>query len=187
MRDKIRGSLFGGAVGDALGYPVEFLRSSEIFRRYGEKGIGDYQPQSGQALISDDTQMSLFTACGILYGDTRLRMRGMGAPMSTYIYEAYLDWLSTQRGVKPEEKVSWLCNVPALYSLRAPGNACLSALSSGQMGTIKKPINNSKGCGGIMRVAPVALYFQNTGTQDKIGYVDKQTEARRAPASHHRR
>ena len=173
MRDKIRGSLFGGAVGDALGYPVEFLRSSEIFRRYGEKGIGDYQPQSGQALISDDTQMSLFTACGILYGDTRLRMRGMGAPMSTYIYEAYLDWLSTQRGVKPEEKVSWLCNVPALYSLRAPGNASLSALSSGQMGTIKKPINNSKGCGGIMRVAPVALYFQNTGTQDKIGYVDK--------------
>lgn len=42
MRDKIRGSLFGGAVGDALGYPVEFLRSSEIFRRYGEKGICDY-------------------------------------------------------------------------------------------------------------------------------------------------
>lgn len=86
MRDKIRGSLFGGAVGDALGYPVEFLRSSEIFRRYGEKGICDYQLQGGQALISDDTQMSLFTACGILYGDTRARMRGMGAPMAAYIY-----------------------------------------------------------------------------------------------------
>ncbi len=173
MRDKIRGSLFGGAIGDALGYPVEFLRSKEIFSRYGEKGICAYRLQDGQALISDDTQMSLFTACGILYGDTRLRMRGMGAPMSTYIYEAYLDWLSTQRGVKPEEKVSWLCNVPALYSLRAPGNTCLEALGSGQMGTIKKPVINSKGCGGIMRVAPVALYFKNTETKDRISYVDK--------------
>ena len=44
----------------------------------------------------------------------------MGAPLSTYIYEAYLDWFSTQRGVGPEEKVSWLCNVPALYSRRMP-------------------------------------------------------------------
>ena len=81
MKDKIRGSLFGGAIGDALGYPVEFMRSSEIFKRYGENGICDYQREEGQALISDDTQMSLFTACGILYGDTRTRMRGIGAPI----------------------------------------------------------------------------------------------------------
>lgn len=173
MRDKVRGSLFGGAVGDALGYPVEFLRSREIFKRYGEKGICEYRLENGQALISDDTQMSLFTACGLLYGDTRLRMRGMGAPMATYIYEAYLDWLSTQRGVRPEEKISWLCNVPALYSLRAPGNTCLAALGSGQMGTIEKPINNRKGCGGVMRVAPVALFCKNTGEKDRIKAIDK--------------
>ena len=173
MRDKIRGSLFGGAIGDALGYPVEFLRSKEIFRRYGEKGICDYQPQGGQALISDDTQMSLFTACGLLYGDTRYRMRGMGAPMETYIYAACLDWLSTQRGGEPEEKVSWLCNVPALYSLRAPGNTCLAALGSGQMGTMEKPFNNRKGCGGVMRVAPVALFCKNTGEKDRIKAIDK--------------
>ena len=173
MKDKIRGSLFGGAIGDALGYPVEFMRSSEIFKRCGENGICDYQREEGQALISDDTQMSLFTACGILYGDTRTRMRGIGAPPAAYIYEAYRDWLSTQRGVKPEEKVSWLCNVPALYSRRAPGNTCLAELGSGRMGTIKKPINNRKGCGGIMRVAPVALYYKNTEKRDKIKAVDR--------------
>lgn len=38
--DKIRGSLVGGAVGDALGYPVEFIHSYEdIQKRYGENGI----------------------------------------------------------------------------------------------------------------------------------------------------
>ena len=173
MRDKVRGSLFGGAVGDALGYPVEFLRSREIFKRYGEKGICEYRLENGQALISDDTQMSLFTACGLLYGDTRYRMRGMGAPMETYIYADCLDWLSTQRGGEPEEKVSWLCNVPALYSLRAPGNTCLAALGSGQMGTMEKPFNNRKGCGGVMRVAPVALFCKNTGEKDRIKAIDK--------------
>ena len=52
MKDKIRGSLFGGAIGDALGYPVEFMRSSEIFKRYGENGICDYQREEGQSLIA---------------------------------------------------------------------------------------------------------------------------------------
>lgn len=52
MRDKIRGSLFGGAVGDALGYPVEFLRCREIFKRYGENGICEYRLEGGRALIA---------------------------------------------------------------------------------------------------------------------------------------
>ena len=62
--DKIRGSLFGGAVGDALGYAVEFCREKEIFAYYGSGGIRDYElaPSTGKALISDDTQMALFTA-----------------------------------------------------------------------------------------------------------------------------
>ncbi|MBQ0128396.1 MAG: ADP-ribosylglycohydrolase family protein, partial [bacterium] len=39
-KDKIRGSLIGGAVGDALGYPVEFISSySGIKKRYGDNGI----------------------------------------------------------------------------------------------------------------------------------------------------
>ena len=37
--DAIRGSLIGGAAGDALGYAVEFVREDYIFTKYGKKGI----------------------------------------------------------------------------------------------------------------------------------------------------
>ena len=37
--DKIRGALIGGAIGDALGYPVEFLTLDMITGKYGELGI----------------------------------------------------------------------------------------------------------------------------------------------------
>lgn len=39
LRDRIRGSLIGGAIGDALGYPVEFMSRKDILRKYGDKGI----------------------------------------------------------------------------------------------------------------------------------------------------
>ena len=62
--DRIRGCLFGGACGDALGYPVEFKQYEEILEQYGASGITSYSldPATGLALFSDDTQMSLFTA-----------------------------------------------------------------------------------------------------------------------------
>lgn len=53
----------------------------------------------------------------------------------------------------------WLNAIKELYSRRGPGRTCLSALSSGVRGTVDKPINNSKGCGGVMRVAPAGLFY----------------------------
>lgn len=70
-KDRIRGCLFGGASGDALGYPVEFLSDDDIRVQYGDKGITRYSldPKSHKALISDGTQMTLFTANGLLFGN----------------------------------------------------------------------------------------------------------------------
>lgn len=65
--DRIKGSLLGGAAGDALGYPVEFVPDHAIRDFYGPEGITAYR--NGQGWISDDTQMTLFTAAGILSGD----------------------------------------------------------------------------------------------------------------------
>ena len=174
--DRIRGSLVGGAIGDALGYAVEFLQEDQIFRKYGCEGITEYDLVNGKALISDDTQMTLFTANGILVGDTRLSMRGIGGDPKAYVPNAYLDWLKTQESdinsVNHHERYtekggySWLLDVPELYSRRAPGNTCLSALETrakeGYVDSfINSPINRSKGCGGIMRIAPLALKYRS--------------------------
>jgi len=56
--------------------------------------------------------------------------------------------------------------IPELNHRRAPGTTCLTALIKGRMGTIGHPVNVSKGCGGVMRVAPVGLFcaaLHNTG------------------------
>lgn len=164
--DKIKGSLAGGAIGDAFGYPVEFLSLEAIRQKYGPFGITKYEldKQSGKAVISDDTQMTLFTATGLLVGDTRLSMRGIAGEPSSYVFLSYLNWMETQ-GIKIDNpfRVSWLMDVKELYVRRAPGNTCMSALDGrnhkSDYATIQKPINNSKGCGGVMRVAPVGLFY----------------------------
>ena len=182
--DKIRGCFVGGAVGDALGYAIEFRKEEQILSRYGQRGITEYELDraTGKALISDDTQMTLFTANGLLVGDTRGALRGIRALPRSYVAMSYNDWLKTQNMSYEECKrkprdykriTSWLLDVPELFSLRAPGNTCLSALSGRQAGDghedsyIKAPLNNSKGCGGIMRVAPLALRYRHL-SMDKL-------------------
>lgn len=192
LHDRIRGSMIGGAVGDALGYPIEFWSERQIFSTFGKNGIGEYvlSAETGKALISDDTQMTLFTANGILVGQTRLAVRGIGGYPTGYVARAYLDWLKTQTSsmdeITRQERysqgggTSWLLDVPELYHRRAPGNTCLSALTSYanhyEYGTLDHPINGSKGCGGIMRVAPLALayrirenYYGSIEELDRIG------------------
>ena len=165
-QDVFRGCLIGGAAGDALGYPVEFLPEKVLFRQYGQPGITAYRLQQDQALFSDDTQMTLFTAAGLLYGTAQARTGGGPADYARAINAAYLDWLETQTSSARRERGpchSWLMNVPALYSRRSPGNTCMSALEAGGGGTPEAPITRSKGCGGVMRVAPIGLYFEDRG------------------------
>lgn len=163
-RDKYRGCLLGGAVGDALGYAVEFMSAQEIFARYGKNGIRKYKLIDGEARISDDTQMTLFTANALLLHTTKAKVSGqLGLPVIEFIDECYKDWYKTQTHPYPYrgEKISWLMNVPNFFSRRAPGGTCLSGISDERRGTIYESINNSKGCGGVMRVAPIGLYYKN--------------------------
>ena len=164
------GCLLGGAVGDALGAPVEFMALREIRSRFGQDGIADLAPAYGRiGAITDDTQMTLWTAEGLLRGHCRGTLRGI-LHMPSVVHHAYLRWLKTQgmsseddgfRLATEEEPEGWLIGVEALHATRAPGNTCLSALVSAGMGTMEEPKNDSKGCGGVMRAAPVGLYEQN--------------------------
>jgi ADP-ribosylglycohydrolase len=60
---RIRGCLLGGAVGDALGAPIEFASWREIRSRHGDRGVtGVLAPGH----FTDDTQMTLFTCEGLI-------------------------------------------------------------------------------------------------------------------------
>lgn len=161
LPDRIRGAYFGGAVGDSLGAAVEFDSIETIRRRFGPNGVAGPVPAYGQAApITDDTQMTLFTADGILRAHIRWTLKGIcHAP--TVFHHAYARWLWTQgeRGTRwdPDDFDGWLIEVRGLYSRRAPGNTCLSALRGDDFGTVEKPLNDSKGCGGVMRAAPAGL------------------------------
>ncbi len=160
--ERIRGCLLAGAAGDALGYQVEFMLLPQILQRHGAHGVRTMAPW-----ISDDTQMTLFTAEGMLLGMKH------GMPMPDCVYQSYLNWYRTQERhgkVSCFRTESQLMRVSELYSREAPGNTCLSALCSGKMGTIAEPVNQSKGCGGVMRTAPCGMLRMSDLPEDEDAY-----------------
>jgi ADP-ribosylglycohydrolase len=135
------GCMFGLAIGDALGAPVEFMSWASIQKEFGSSGVAGL---GKHGRYTDDTQMSLATAQALI------EIQSTPLPCdiaNTYIvHRHYLKWLATQSDARQN---------------RSPGRTCISALQSGRIGSIAIPINNSKGCGGVMRTAPVGLAFSN--------------------------
>lgn len=168
--DLIQGSLIGGSIGDALGAPIEFMSLETIKQTYGSEGIRDFVPAFGRlGAITDDTQMTLFTAEGLLRAYVRSRSRGI-CNVPRVVLSAYRRWLETQEGAfqsRDKNSPGWLYHVEALWALREPGATCLSALREQQEG--HEPANNDrKGAGGIMRIGPVAMMF--------AGQLDREQE-----------
>lgn len=163
IHSRFLGCLLGGAVGDALGAPVEFMKRKEILERFGPRGITGYTEAYGRlGAITDDTQMTLFTAEGLLRGWVRGCLKGITSYPGT-VAHAYLRWLRTQGEANRnclefgQDQPGWLLTHRELYARRAPGNTCLAALRD--MEVLDRPArNNSKGCGGVMRVAPAGLF-----------------------------
>ncbi|MFF3245595.1 ADP-ribosylglycohydrolase family protein [Streptomyces sp. NPDC002870] len=172
-RARIRGCLLGGAIGDALGNPVEFLSLGAIRGMYGEQGVttlvSDSDGVTGR--ITDDTQMTLFTAEGLIRAQARAAGKGIGGGETACVRNAYLRWLDTQNYPAPPEpaegdyvRTGWLRRQPFLYARRAPGNACLTGLAQRYVPDVTAvlgdpgPVNTgSKGCGTVMRSAPFGL------------------------------
>ena len=106
ISDYIRGCLMAGAAGDALGYEVEFMSRGAIISRFGGQGITKFALDSkGKALISDDTQMTLFTANGLLNA-THSRLDQIDS-----VIRAYIDWYYTQIGRKDFIKSCWISEI----------------------------------------------------------------------------
>lgn len=161
LKSRIHGCLLGGALGDALGYAVEFDSIETIRQRFGGQGLTSLAQLPAGAVFSDDTQMTLYTADG-LADALEWANSGVGADVNACLWLAYLRWLATQ-GVDagasaPAPQPRWIDGQAVLHQRRHPGKACISGLASGEMGTIVRPVNpDSKGCGTVMRSAPFGL------------------------------
>src|SRR5918993_271937 len=96
LNSQAIGCLLGGAVGDALGAGIEFDSWASIARRHGPDGVTDFVDAYGRrGAITDDTQMTMFTAEGLIRASVRQRERGICHAPSV-IRHAYLRWIWTQ-------------------------------------------------------------------------------------------
>ncbi|MET7767683.1 ADP-ribosylglycohydrolase family protein [Nocardia sp. NPDC005366] len=158
--DRVRGALLGGAIGDALGWPIEFRSLTQIREQHGSLGVTGFLPDYGPPQqVTDDTQMTLFTAEGLLRCPP-------GADLAPVMRRSYLRWLHSQSAQGPGASPDgWLLNHRFLYAVRAPGDTCMSGLEQQRRGYIAPaplghpgPVNaHSKGCGTVMRSAPFGL------------------------------
>lgn len=174
-REHFIGCLLGGAIGDALGWPVEFKDMENIANKYGPAGIQDMVPgEGGLYEITDDTQMTLFTAEGLLRAWTTARHGGGVPDFAAAVKGSYLCWLRTQ-GETATASIpelcsdGWLLAVEGLHRRRAPGGTCLSALREGTYSKNDIVNNDSKGCGGVMRAAPAGLLAARINKGDSAG------------------
>ncbi|WP_310278320.1 ADP-ribosylglycohydrolase family protein [Haloactinomyces albus] len=151
--DRAVGCLLGGALGDALGSPVEFLQYADIRAEYGDVGITEPPPQ---ALLGDSTQLALFTGEGYLNAWTTGNSGGPWRPVEATA-AAYRRWLITQQEHKPRPGATGLLAEAELYANRSPGLSSLRALQEEQLGTPERPRNSSRGCGGADRSAPLGF------------------------------
>lgn len=156
----MEGCVLLGAAGDAMGYVVEFKQVEWIHEQFGGPiRFADPEawlyPQDGH-IVSDDTQMTMFG----MEGCARAIEADPVNYRATVIDEtrvAYLDWFATQGGRFEPGVGTGLIAYREMHVPRAPGNTCLEALRLGGNGYVQFPINDSKGCGGVMRVAPFAF------------------------------
>ncbi len=182
LRSRLRGSLLAGAIGDALGAKTEFDSIDRIREIAGPDGITDFIPAyGGIGRITDDTQMTLFTLEALIRAHAQQRKTG-SADVVHSLQLAYQRWLHTQgvpwdRARGPQSAVEapdgLLITHHELFSRRAPGLTCFGELEaygrSGVRGTIDRPVNNSKGCGGVMRAAPIALWSDDLAEVFRLG------------------
>jgi ADP-ribosylglycohydrolase len=161
FESRVHGTLLGGALGDSLGYAVEFDSIGAIRARFGEDGLTTFGQLDGGTHFSDDTQMTLYTVDGLVEA-LEWANDGVAADEIACLWLAYLRWLATQDVAAspsaPVPQPRWIDRQDVLHQRRAPGNACLSGLATGEMGTAARPVNaDSKGCGTVMRSAPFGL------------------------------
>ncbi|MFJ6086290.1 ADP-ribosylglycohydrolase family protein [Streptomyces sp. NPDC092369] len=160
FRSRVRGTLLGVSVGDALGAPVDELDLEEIREAYGAEGVADLVFAYGRrGAVTHLTQLTLFSVDGLIRAQVR-RDTGAWHP-PTDLHRAYLRWASTQRDWGPDERRKddgWLAREEWLYARREPTRALLIGFGDDTMGTLESPKNPAElGPEATARSAPFGL------------------------------
>ncbi|UGT57454.1 ADP-ribosylglycohydrolase family protein [Nocardia asteroides] len=164
--NAVRGCLLGGAVGDALGAPVEALSLRRIREVYGRDGVTDVD----EPRISEETQLTAFTVEALIRGSVRARAKGIGGATMGLLQQGMLVWLRGQVVEVPEQPVTLFSSLSGhreLIEQRGVANSVYTALRqaaqrqapTNPLGTRERPINNSKGSGAVMRAAPCGFGY----------------------------
>ncbi|MFB0618601.1 ADP-ribosylglycohydrolase family protein [Streptomyces sp. AGS-58] len=160
FRSRVRGTLLGTAVGDALGGPADALSLDEIRAAYGPEGLLDLAFGHGRrGAVTHHTQLTLFTVDGLIRAQVR-RDTGAWHP-PTDLHRAYRRWAATQTDWGPDERREddgWLAREEWLYARREPTRALLLGLGDAAMGTLERPKNPGElGPEAVARSAPFGL------------------------------
>ncbi|WP_018567146.1 ADP-ribosylglycohydrolase family protein [Streptomyces sp. PsTaAH-124] len=160
FRSRVRGTLLGVGLGDALGAAVDGLGLDAIRAAHGPEGIADLAPAHGRSGgITHFTQLTLFTVDGLIRAQVR-RDTGAWHP-PTDLHRAYLRWAATQRDWGPDERREddgWLAREEWLYARREPTRALLGGFGDTVMGTPETPKNPGEtGPEAAARSAPFGL------------------------------
>ena len=136
LLDCYAGCLIGGAIGDALGRPVE-SRPPDRVRLTSPSGLADFQPWHGwtsgpKGTFTDDTQLSIVVAEWLIAS-------GTAEPEGADLAERICTWLPEGRGVGA--------------ATRAAARRLINGEPWWQAGT------PSAGNGAAMRAAPIGLRF----------------------------
>lgn len=153
LYDKIKGGLYGVAVGDALGGTTEFMTRQEIQRKYGYLteiiggGVWDLDPGE----VTDDTMMTLCVAEGILENPQEPKQA---------IGDKFLDWYQSD----PKDIGNIIRRVLSTYRGDWFEAAFLADLDLGQ----------SAGNGSLMRCLPIGLIYSNLPDIEKMSRVQSK-------------
>lgn len=153
--------MVAAAIGDAFGYPVKAFNSyAGIQYKYGARGItrldatrwwlDNEELADDQALVSDETQLALYTAWGLMNA-------GTAANAVESVREACIEWYLSQIGwANTCHEQSWLRKVSGLNERRNADDTTMMAMKAAFSGEFF--FSRSKGCAAAARIAPVALY-----------------------------
>ncbi|TJY68921.1 ADP-ribosylglycohydrolase family protein [Arthrobacter sp. CAU 1506] len=171
---RVRGCLLGGALGDQLGAAVELDSFDLIAGQFGADGLRDFSQLPDPGHFTSDTQLTLYTLDGLTEA-LEWANAGTAADEAACLWLAYLRWYATQEGRFPDgapaPQPRWIDGQTVLHTRRAPAEACLSGLASGEMGTRARPVNrDAHDSSTVTRSAPFGL----------LPFVDDQTVQRLA-------